>query len=196
MNSEGTVTRLLRDLRGGDREAFDVLFPLVYKELRLQASKMRGRWQGDNTMDTSALVHEVYLKLVDQDHVQAENRTHFLALAARAMRHILCNYARDRGAVKRGGHVNKVPIDVEVRDPGDGLTHVLDRLERLEILDRALTRLEAVDERRARIVECRFFGGMSTGETAAALGISERTVRRDWTVAQAWLQREMKRARF
>ena len=196
MNSEGTVTRLLRDLRGGDREAFDALFPLVYKELRLQASKMRRRWQGDYTMDTSALVHEVYLKLVDQDQIQAENRTHFLALAARAMRHILCNYARDRGAVKRGGHVNKVPIDVEVRDPGDGLTHVLDRLERLEILDRALTRLEAVDERRARIVECRFFGGMSTGETAAALGISERTVRRDWTVAQAWLQREMKRARF
>lgn len=196
MNSEGTVTRLLRDLRGGDREAFDALFPLVYEELRLHARKLRLGWQGDDTMDTSALVHELYLKLVDQDQVQAENRTHFLSLAARAMRHILCNYARDRGAVKRGGRVDKVPIDVEVRDPGDGLTHVLDRLERLEILDRALTRLEAVDERCARIVECRFFGGMSTGETAAALGISERTVRRDWTVAQAWLQQEMKRARF
>jgi len=184
------VTQLLAELPDGDGAAVDDLFALLYAELRAIAHRQRRRWRGDDTLQTTALVHEAFLKLVDQDRISAESRLHFLAIAARAMRHILCNYARDRRAQKRGGAIAHVEID-ESKNNAAPSNSSPEPMEVLVRLDEAVRRLEQVDPRQGKVVECRFFGGLTIEETAAALGVSPRTVKRDWAIAQAWLHREM-----
>jgi RNA polymerase sigma factor (TIGR02999 family) len=186
----GTVTRLLGELAQGRRSALDDLLPLVYGELRTLARLQRRRWQGDYTMDTTALVHEAYLKLVDQKRIDAGSRAHFFAVAAKAMRHILCNYARDRRRQKRGGEVHQVPLDEAggIAGPAD---LSIELAQELVALDDALRRLEVTDPRLSNVVECRFFAGMSIEETAAALGIAPATTKRAWNLARAWLFREL-----
>lgn len=188
--SDAAINELLQAVEHGDREALNTLFPLVYDELTMLARRQRRAWHGDLTLNTTALVHEVYLKVVDQKRLPAESRTHFFAVAAKAMRHILCNYARDRSRLKRGGgvaHVRLEPGD----DPAGELQLSDDQTDLLTALDESLQELERIGERQARVVECRFFGGMSVEDTATALGISPRTVKRDWTFARAWLRRAM-----
>lgn len=185
-----TVTRLLRELKGGDGDALDELFTLLYAEIRELAQRQRARWQGNYTLNTTALVHEAYLKLVDQERVDVESRAHFHALAARAIRHILCSYARERGARKRGGGFERLTLD-ELKLPVDGAGGSDEQWRDLAALDAALQRLEQLDPRQARVVECRFFGGLTIDETAMAVEVSPRTVKRDWAVAQAWLHREL-----
>jgi len=182
------VTQLLEELPDGNAGALDELFALLYDELRMIAHRQRRRWLGDDTLQTTALVHEAFLKLVDQERIAAESRGHFLAVAARAMRHILCNYARDRRAQKRGGAIEHVALDESGSDSPDNSSS--EPSEALVALDEALRRLEQVDPRKSKVVECRFFGGLTIEETATALGVSPRTVKRDWLVAQAWLHRE------
>lgn len=184
------VTQLLAELPDGSGAAVDELFALLYDELRAIAHRQRRRWQGNDTLQTTALVHEAFLKLVDQERVVTENRPHFLAVAARAMRHILCNYARDRKAQKRGGAIEHVALE-ESRGGMAGTPSSSESSEVLVALDEALLRLEQIDPRQSRVVECRFFGGLTIEDTATALGISPRTVKRDWAMAQAWLHREI-----
>jgi RNA polymerase sigma factor (TIGR02999 family) len=178
------------ELRGGREAAVDELFELLYEELREVAHRQRQRWRGDNTLDTTGLVHEAYLKLMGGSAADVESRAHFLALASRAMRHILCNYARDRRALKRGGASRPLTLDEAVAATARARAGS-EAPETLLALDAALKRLEAADPRRSRVVECRFFGGLTVEETATALGVSPRTVKRDWAVAQAWLHRAM-----
>lgn len=187
---QSTVTRLLGEVRGGDRRALGELFARVYDELQVVARRQRRRWDGDYTLDTTALVHEAYLKLVDQSRVGVESRAHFFALASRAMRHILCNYARGKRALKRGGDLERVPLD-ERQLPAGRAGPSDETSDLLAELDDALRRLEELEPRQGKVVECRFFGGMTVEETATALGVSARTVKRDYAVAQAWLQREL-----
>jgi RNA polymerase sigma factor (TIGR02999 family) len=185
-----TDTGLLQAVERGDAAASTALFSLVYGELSILARRQRRRWHGDITLDTTALVHEVYLKLAGQTQPASSSRAHFFAVAAKAMRHILCNYARDRSRKKRGGGVRHLRLE-----PGRELAGQLqlsdDETERLTALDEALRALACIAERQARVVECRFFGGMSLEDTATAIGISPRTVQRDWIFARAWLRREM-----
>jgi RNA polymerase sigma factor (TIGR02999 family) len=184
------VARLLDELEGGDQAALDELFPLVYDELRTLAHYHRRRWRGDETLETTALVHEAYLKLVGQSRIRAESRAHFLAVAARAMRHILSNYARDQRTEKRGGAARKLSFDELKLTPAQaGFSP--EQADELVALHDALRTLEQVSPRRSQVVECRFYAGMTVDDTAAALGISPRTVKRDWAVAQAWLLRRM-----
>ena len=189
--SHATVDRLLDDLRAGDRSALDELYAIVYGELRVLAHRQRRQWDASGMLNTTALVHEAYLKLVRQRRIHFETRAHFFAVAATAIRHIVSNYARDRQARKRGGGVRIVSLsDMEARL--DGELRVSDEhVNLLVAIDEALERLERVSPRQRSVVECRFFGGMSVEETAAAVGISPRTVKRDWMLAQAWLQREL-----
>jgi len=179
-------------MREGDGAALHALVPLVYDELRAIARQQRRAWQRDLTLDTTALVHEAYLKLVDQKRIAAESRAHFLALAAKAMRHILCNYSTGKRRLKRGGGVEHVTFE-EAADLVDRLRLSDDDVELLNALQDALVRLEAIDKRQVAVVECRFFGGMSIEDTAVALNTSSATVKRQWTLARAWLYREMKR---
>jgi RNA polymerase sigma factor (TIGR02999 family) len=189
--SQREVTRLLEALQRGDSAALDALFPLVYEELRTVAHRQRQRWQGDQTLDTTALVHEAYLKLVDQSRASWESRAHFLATAAKAMRHILMNYARDRRAQKRGGDQPKLSLEALGED-FDGVVALSDdNAELLMALDAALKNLEQVNARQSRIVECRFFGGLTIDETAAALGISTASVSRGWALAQVRLFQDL-----
>jgi RNA polymerase sigma factor (TIGR02999 family) len=190
--SPQTVTRLLADARRGDRSAMERLFPIVYDELRRAAGRQRLNWQGDLTLNTTALVHEAYLKLAGQDGVAATDRAHFMAVAATAMRHILCNYARDRRRQKRGGDHLKLSLDDLPELAGD-VTFTDDHASVLERLDAALEHLASVDPRQAQVVECRFFGGMTIDDTAAAVGASPATVKREWALARARLYREMQR---
>lgn len=184
MHRAGEVTQLLQELTHGGRDAVDRLFPLVYGELRGIAHRRLQNEPAGHTLDTEALVHEAYLKLVDQERVDWQNRAHFFAVAARAMRRILLDYATGRQAQKRGGDRRQVPLD-------EGVLAVEERTDELLALGEALQRLEQVDERQGRVVECRFFGGMSIEETAEALGVAPATVKRDWTAARAWLNREL-----
>jgi RNA polymerase sigma factor (TIGR02999 family) len=186
-----SVTGLLRSVQRGDRDALGALFPLVYQELRVLARRQRRNWHGDATLNATALVHEAYIRLVDQNAMVPESRSHFFAVAAKAMRHILCDYARGRQRLKRGGGVEHVPISDEL----DALPiDVADEeAEQLAALDEALERLGQLNERQAQVVECRFFAGMNIEETAAALGLSPATVKRDWTMARAWLFREIQK---
>jgi RNA polymerase sigma factor (TIGR02999 family) len=190
--SNGTATRLLKAIEGGDRSALDELYSLVYSELRLLAHRHLLRWDASGMLNTTALVHEAYLKLVKPRQVHLETRAHFFALAATAIRHIVSNYARDRQAKKRGRGLRPMSLN-DLGSKADGALHVSDEhAERLVAIDEALNRLERVSPRQREIVECRFFGGMSIDETAVAIGVSPRTVKRDWVLAQAWLQREMR----
>ena len=180
------VTQLLGELREGDREAFDELLPIIYEELhRLAHLKLRGNRPG-GTLNTTALVHEAYFKLVNHHAVDWSGRTHFFAVAARAMRQVVIDRARRRQAQKRGGDVAKITLD-------ESRIAVEAQAGRLLALDEALSLLEDFDERQAQVVEYRFFGGLTIEETAAALDVSASTVKRDWRTAKAWLAREMKR---
>jgi RNA polymerase sigma factor (TIGR02999 family) len=176
--TQATITRLLSDLEHGSRDALDALLPLLYDELRSLAHWQRQRWRGSHTLGTTALLHEAYLKLVKQRRVVANDRAHFFALASRAMRHILCNYARDRHARKRGGGLDRVELHDSINGVPDDPTSPDGAADRLLVLDGALARLEAVHPHRSRVVECRFFGGMTVDDTAAALGIAPRTVKK------------------
>jgi RNA polymerase sigma factor (TIGR02999 family) len=187
-----TTTQLLEGVRGGDRAALDALVTILYGELRGMAHRQRRRWQGDHTLGTTALVHEAYLKLSRQKRLSTGSRAHFLALSARAMRHILSNYAEERRTQKRGGGGAPVSL-TEAQLPARAEGGEDETLEALATLHRALERLEASYPRSCRVVECRFFGGLSVEETASALGTSPRTVKRDWAYAQAWLNRELDR---
>ena len=188
-DSTTRITALLVKLRRGDERALDELFPLVYDELHRLAKRQRAAWDGNETLNTTALLHEAYLKLSRRQEWDFNDRAHFLRTASRAMRHILVNYAERRSARKRGGDAPRVGLDEiegQVGAPGDD-----DRVETIILLDRALSRLEEVRARHARIVECRVFGGMTIDETAEALEISAATVSRGWAMAQAWLRREV-----
>lgn len=180
----GEVTRWLHAARDGDAEAFDRLLPLVYEELTEVAGRQLWHEQVGHTLDTNALVHEAYLKLVDQTRVEWQGRAHFLAVAARAMRQVLVDYARRRGAEKRGGGWERTTLSNRV------LGHDV-QLEEIIALDDALDRLGALDERLRQVIEYRFFGGMSEPEIADVLGVTARTVQRDWLKARAWLYREL-----
>ena len=182
----GEVTRLLGALRRGegvDDAKREDLFRRVYDELHAIARRHRARWTGNDTLNTTGLVHEAYLKLVGGGDY--DSRMHFLAVASKAMRHILISYAERQAASKRGGGSPDLELSEAVLVPEA-------RTEELRDLGEALTRLEAVDARAAQIVECRFFGGLDAEETAAALGVSRRTVTRDWSAARAWLYAELK----
>jgi RNA polymerase sigma factor (TIGR02999 family) len=163
------------------------LIGILYEELRAIAHNQRRRWHGDDTLGTTALLHEAYAKLRHQKRISIESRSHFLALASRAMRHILSTYAEQRRARKRGGGITCVSLS-GVETAATGST---DCAEMLSALDTALRRLETHHERPCRVVECRFYAGMTVEETAAALGMSPRTVKRHWAFAQAWLKREL-----
>jgi len=179
-----SVVEMIRGVRGGDRTEFDRLFASLYDELRRVARRhLRDRSPGQ-TLDTTALIHEAYLRMVDQSQAEWADRAHFFAYASRAMRAVLVDYARRRNSAKRGGGAPR--FSLEDRDlPVEGQS------EFLLALDEALTRLGAMSERLARTVECRFFGGMTEEETAAVLEVSDRTVRRDWLKAKAWLYAEL-----
>lgn len=167
--------------------SMEQLFPIVYKELRqIAARKLRSERTG-HTLCTTALVHEAWLELTKLNRVQWQNRSHFLAVAAQAMRRILIDYAVARRTQKRGGGFR-----IESIDGLDALAIARARGDELVALDEALNRLAAMNGRQARIVECRFYGGMSIGETADALGVSPATVKREWATARAWLNRELR----
>ena len=180
----GEVTQLLAKLGRGGTEAVDRLVPILYEELRQIARRYMRRERSDHTLDTTALVHEAYVKLVGLDRMQWQNRAHFLAVAAQAMRRVLVDHAVGRRTQRRGGTQQRVPL-------ADAASERAQPIETLLALDSALRRLEVVDARLARVVECRYFGGMSVEETAHALQISEATVKRDWSVARAWLNRAL-----
>ena len=194
-NDEPAITELLVAWRGGDQAALDQLFPLVYEQLRRISRRQLGAEQAGHTLSTTALVHEAYLKLVDQRRVEWVGRAQFYAVAARAMRRILVDYARQHRAKKRGGGRERVSLDVaDLAEPlAEAPAGAADeRADTLIALDDALARLTEVDERLSRVVECRFFGGLTEEETAVALGVTARTVRRDWVKAKAWLYRAMR----
>ena len=188
------VTQLLLEMRAGDQDALNRLLPLVYHQLHGLAREQRRRWSGDETLDTTALVHEAYLRLIGHPAPDWESHTHFLSVAARAMRHILIDYAKRQHRAKRGGDLARVPLDAIEAALQPGVEASATGPEALVALDEALRLLEQHEPRQGRIVECRFFGGMSIEETAAALSISPATVKRGWAMAQAWLHRELARA--
>src|SRR6266508_2007322 len=189
-----SVSHLLQELRAGNRGAFDELFPLVYDELHLIAARQRRRWDGDETLNTTALLHEAYLRLVEQSAPDWRSRAHFLAVASAAMRQILIDYAKRKRAAKRGGrrqHVALHEVEAALHETEDRSAV---RDEVLVALDDSLRRLDQRDRRQTRIVECRVFGGMTIEDTAEALGVSPATVKRGWAMAQAWLYRDLKPA--
>ena len=182
-----TVTEMLAEWSdSGDRQALDQLIPVVYDELRRQASRYLQRERHGHTLQTTALVHEAYVRLIDQAGVRWQNRAHFFAIAAEMMRRILVDHARRRGAAKRGGDALKLTLNEDLNASGE---RDLDLIS----VDEALTKLAALDQQQARVVELRFFGGLNVEETAEVLGISARTVKRDWQVAKSWIRRELRR---
>ncbi len=184
-HSAKEVTQLLNAWRCGDQAALNKLIPLIHDELHRLAHIYMLRERAGHTLQTTALLNEAYLRLVDADQVPFENRTHFFAVSANLMRRILVDFARSRGYQKRGGHVVRVEFE-------DGRIPAPDRGADVVALDDALNDLAEFDEREAKIVELRFFGGLNEEETAEALGTSLRTVQREWAVARAWLLREMR----
>ena len=179
------VTELLVNWSNGDQEALNKLIPLVYDELHKLARRYLRRERPDHTLQTTALVHEAYLKLVDQREANWENRVHFFAVAAKLMRRLLVDYARRHCASKRGGDLFKLSLD-------EALVSSEEKDAELLALDEALDRLEAVDPQQSRVVELRVFSGLSLEETAQAMNISPRTVRREWSMAKAWLHQQIK----
>jgi len=180
------MTQLLRAWGAGDEHALEQLTPLVYSELRKAAKRQMARERDGHTLQTTALINEVYLRLVNLDGIGWQDRAHFFAICARLMRRILTDYARRRKYLKRGGDARQVTLD-------EGLMVSADPPLDLVALEEALSKLAAVDSRKSSVVELRFFGGLSLKETAAVLKVSSDTVTRDWNLAKAWLMREMKR---
>jgi RNA polymerase sigma factor (TIGR02999 family) len=185
------ITEALRALRNGVPDAMDRLVPLVYEQLKRIARRQLRAEPVGHTLSTTALVHEAYLRLVDQTRVDWQDRGHFYAVASGAMRRILVDYARRYRAARRGGDADGVPAQPVPLDETE--IPVAERADALVALDEALDRLGRFDERQARVVECRFFGGLSEEETGAALGISQRTVAREWVTAKGWLYQELRR---
>lgn len=181
------ITRMLQEWSNGHNEALEELMPLVYMELHKQAARYLRRERQNHTLQTTALIHETYLKLIDQREVNWENRTHFFAIASNLMRRILVDHARSKHREKRGGDAVKVTFDERIQ-AGDQEKSV-----EVLALDEALSRLESFDERQARIVELRYFSGLTLEETAAALNISRSTTAENWAMAKAWLHRELTR---
>ncbi|MEF8940174.1 MAG: ECF-type sigma factor [Salinivenus sp.] len=203
--SSSGITELLAELREGKEEAAGELFEQVHARLRRLARGQRKRWQGDLSLQTTALAHEAYLKLVGPEARSWKSRSHFFAVAARAMRYILIARARRKAADKRGGDAPLLSLEdlreslgrevAAGREPADRTVTTEEAAELLVMLDEALERFAEEHPRAAQGVECRFFGGMTIEETAEALGVSASTVSRDWTLARGWLYREMKRLR-
>lgn len=183
--SPQNVTQLLIGWGRGDKEALDKLLPLVYDELRRQAARYLRRERAGHTLQTTALIHEAYLRLVDQKNVHWQNRAHFFGIAAQLMRRILVDHARTKKRAKRGGSDIRVSLDEAT---------AVAKAQDLDVvaLDEALERLAKIDEQQSRIVELRFFSGLTVEETAEVLSISPATVKRDWSMAKAWLHREIK----
>jgi RNA polymerase sigma factor (TIGR02999 family) len=184
MPEPGDVTLLLTTLRGGDRTALDQLLPTVYEQLRAIAHRELQRERTGHTLSTTALVHEVYLKLARVDSLTWKDRAHFFAVCAQAMRRVLVNYALERKAGKRGGRAPHVQLD-------DVVVAAESRPDDLVWVNESLDRLNGLNPRLTRVVECRVFGGMTVEDTAEALALSPATVKRDWTLARAWLRREL-----
>ena len=182
--SQHEITVLLREWGNGDKAALDQVMPLIYSELRKLAHRQMRRERVGDTMQTTALINEAYLRLIDYERVQPKDRSHFFAIAAQAMRRILVERARSRKSIKRGSGGEKVSLDeaAELQD---------ERARELVALDDALTTLATIDPRKAQIVELKYFGGMTIEETAAALDVSTPTVERDWQMAKIWLYREI-----
>ncbi|MAF66448.1 MAG: RNA polymerase subunit sigma-70 [Planctomycetes bacterium] len=180
------VSRLLGEVSKGDRVAGERLMPLVYAELREIAQRLFRRERADHTLEPTALVHEAWMKLVDQDRVDWQGRSHFFAVGAQAMRRILVDHARARGRDKRGGNRRAVAFPEGLEAAAQGAPDLLD-------LEGALARLEKLDPRQGRVVELRFFAGLSVREVAEVIGVSVRTVEAEWTAAKAWLRRELGR---
>jgi len=179
------VTDLLLQIRGGDPQAMDRLFPLVYEELRRMAHAQLRRERPGHTLGTTGLVHETYVRLVDQTRVEWRDRGHFFVAAAWAMRRILVDYARRNRTARRGGGSVRLTLNEDLP--------AAERGEMLLALDEALDRLAALDRRLSQVVECRYFGGLTEQETADALGVTRRTIQRDWAKARGWLYLEMNR---
>lgn len=188
MPDSDQITRLLLQWRNGRPEALDELFPHVYAELREIASLRLRRERGDHTWTPTDLVHEAYIKLIDARSIQWQDRAHFFAVAAKAMRRLLISYARKHNAEKRGGGERPLSLD-------DAPALMADESQELIDLDRALNELALLDERLAQVVETRFFGGLTIQDTATVLGVSPTTVKRDWAKAKAWLYRELRSPR-
>ena len=178
------ISQLLAEWSGGDREALDALMPLVYDELRKLAHRCMARERRANTFQTTVLVNEVYLRLINERGMKWQNRSHFLAVAAQLMRFILVDYARGHARKKRGGEVQQVTLDEAIIVSESNAADML-------ALDEALTRLASFDKRKSQIAEMRFFAGLTVEETAEALAVSPETVMRDWRLARAWLRNEL-----
>ena len=188
-SSPARITELLVSWGQGNADAQEALVPLVYDELRRIARRHLRRQRPNHTLESAALVNEAYLRLVQQESPKWQNRAHFFGVAAQAMRHILVDYARSRFAAKRGAGAPRFTLDTTIALPQQGKTEELDLLA----LDDALNTLGGLDPRQSRIIELRFFGGLSIQDTAVVLGISHATVEREWAVARMWLRREMLR---
>jgi RNA polymerase sigma factor (TIGR02999 family) len=186
-SSPPDVTALLCRWSAGDEKAPEQLMPLVYQQLRDLARRYLQRERGDHTLQPTALVHEAYLRMVDQSRVQWQNRAQFFGIAAQLMRRILVDHARAHIAAKRGGQAERISLEDAQISPEERAAELIE-------LDAALTELAAVDMRKSRIVELRFFGGLSIEETAEAMGVNAATVRRDWTVAKTWLHHRIRAA--
>ena len=180
------ITQLLIDLSNGDRDAVDILLPVIYDELRKLASSYLRRERPDHTLQPTALVHEAYLRLVDQTRVNWQNRAHFLGVAAQIMRRLLVDHARRHNAEKRGQDYQKISLD-------ENIDRAVERSSRLIALDDALKALAEFDEQKARVVELRYFGGLSIEETADVMGVTPTTIKRHWRFAKAWLHGEMEK---
>jgi RNA polymerase sigma factor (TIGR02999 family) len=186
-NGGDNMTERLVGYGRGDKEALDKLMPAVYDELRRQAARYLRRERAGHTLQTTALIHEAYVRLVDQRNVQWQNRAHFFGIAAQMMRRILVDHARTKKRAKRGGSDVKISL-------ADATILVKEQDLDVVALDEALTRLAEIDEQQSRVVELRFFSGLTVEETAEVMGISPATVKRDWSMAKAWLHRELSRA--
>jgi len=187
----GEVTQLLLRWRAGDEAALAALLPLVYEELRSLARRHLRHERGSHTLQRTALVHEAFLRIVDQKQVDWESRTQFYGIASQMMRRVLVDHARRRSAAKRGDGAPHVDLDVVLQDEGAGLPPGRQAEIDFAAIDDALKRLEALDPQQGKLVELRFFGGLSIKETADVIGVSPATVKREWAIARAWLQREI-----
>lgn len=186
--SPGAITSLLDRLADGDPTVGDQLIPLVYEELRRAAAHCLRRERADHTLQATALVHEAYFKLTSQRSTRWQNRAHFFAVASQLMRRILVDYARSKQRGKRGGGRQKVPLD-------EALLVSLERTDEMLAIHESLSRLEKLDPRQGRVVELRYFGGLTVEEVAEVLGVTAKTVARDWNSAKAWLYGDLKERR-